>query len=501
MNQPDSRTAISRRTLIQGAAALGVGASMGACATSAIADTVAEAIPDEQIDCDIVVVGAGNSGLAATVQAAELGAKVVLLEVNATQGMNTEGLFAVNSHYQQEQGIGVTMSDVIAKEESFFNYRVNALFWKDLIKNSADMVDWLEGHGVKFSGQVDNYYHLGHIPVFHWFEDGLGSNLTGPLLDAAVAMGVDVRFETRGMSLVTTDGAVTGIVAEDLVGGRTLQFNAKAVILATGGFLGDLDRMASLGIPAQDVVLFTPGRVGDGINMAVAIGAKDRSAKACFLREGSFLGKGWLAPLPDFAIYSGVPIWVNEDGERFATELCAQEASGCVTNAHYTQKRKFALWGAAAYDGASDEVKAGMDEAQQGEGLLLYKFDSLDELADTCGFDAAVIKETVETYNGYCANGVDEEFAKDASALVSIEAPYYIGEFRAMNMQSIGGIAINRNAQVLDVNDEPIAGLYAVGTDSCMLYGETYTISVPASCNGNNINTGRTAAKHAVATL
>ncbi len=70
----------------------------------------------------------GNSGLAATVQAAELGAKVVLFEVNDAHGMNTEGLFAVGSHYQQEQGISVSMKEILSSETVFFNYRINSLF-------------------------------------------------------------------------------------------------------------------------------------------------------------------------------------------------------------------------------------------------------------------------------------------------------------------------------------------------------------------------------------
>lgn len=467
----------------------------------------------EELSVDIVVVGAGNSGLTATVQAAELGADTLLIEVNRTPGVNTEGIFGVNSHYQREQGIDITMAEVIQKEQVFFNYRVNALFWKDMVSSSGNNIDWLESHGVLFSGQVDNYHNMGHIPVFHWFVDGKGSNLTTPLATAAQELGAQILFETRGHKLIVENGLVKGIYAQK-TDGTYLKANSKAVILASGGFIGDIERMAGLGIPEEDVAALVIGRVGDGIDMSIEVGGADRSAKSCFLREASFIGQGWLKPLPDFAIYSGRPIWVNENGERFCNELCSKEASGCVTNAQYTQHEKYALWGQAAYDDASADVKAAMDdalaglvasttggEAKQVDDPPLKKYDTIETLCSATGFDLATVQQTLSIYNAYCDAGRDDDFGKDTASLVRIDPPFYFGRFNAMNMQSIGGIVTNRKMEVVDKDNTPILGLYAIGTDSCMLYGETYTISVPASCNANNINSGRTAARNAVTYL
>ena len=65
---------------------------------------------------------------------------------------------------------------------------------------------------------------------------------------------------------------------------------------------------------------------------------------------------------------------------------------------------------------------------------------------------------------------------------------------------SIGGIDTNRKMEVITPRGEIIPGLYAAGTDGCNLYRETYTMSVPASCNANNCYSGRTAARNAYET-
>ena len=75
--------------------------------------------------------------------------------------------------------------------------------------------------------------------------------------------------------------------------------------------------------------------------------------------------------------------------------------------------------------------------------------------------------------------------------------PFYMAKLNQYFLMSVGGIECDINAQVVDQNKEPIAGLYAVGTDGCMLYRNIYTINVGGTCNGNNVNSGRTAANHA----
>ena len=98
----------------------------------------------------------------------------------------------------------------------------------------------------------------------------------------------------------------------------------------------------------------------------------------------------------------------------------------------------------------------------------VYKADTIAELAEMMGFDPAVLEETVEQYNSYCASGVDEEFGKDAQYLDAVEGgPYYGIVGSSYCYSTCGGLDINTDFQVLQADGEtPIGGLYAVGTDS-----------------------------------
>ena len=144
-------------------------------------------------------------------------------------------------------------------------------------------------------------------------------------------------------------------------------------------------------------------------------------------------------------------------------------------------------------------LQADMDEAAaQCPGDNVYKADTIKELAELQGLDAAVFEATVERYNELCDKAVDEDFNKDAAELVPIKtAPFYIFRQDMAFWTSIGGIDTNRKMEVVTAKGECIPGLYAAGTDGCNLYRETYTMSIPASCNANNCNSGRTAARSA----
>ena len=112
--------------------------------------------------------------------------------------------------------------------------------------------------------------------------------------------------------------------------------------------------------------------------------------------------------------------------------------------------------------------------------------------------DADALQESIERYNGFCRDGSDEDFNKDPEMLIPFEeGPYWAFKHGLFYFSTIGGIATNRRFEVVDASGSPIPGLYAVGTDGCELYLETYTVMVPASCNANNVNSGRVAGREA----
>ena len=502
---------MTRRSFIRNTAAAGVAAGALGAGT-AVADEAAESLAskvDEVVDFDVVVMGAGSSGLCATVQAAELGLKTLCIEVNAFIGGNgrgTEGVFALNSFMQQEQGIEVTFKEIISKELDIFNYRINALLWKDMVENSGDNLKWLYDNGVQFSGVVDYYYDAGKVPCFHWFVDANGSNYVDPMAAKAEELGAEIRVETRGRELIMDGGKVVGLYAEKADGG-VLQVNAPAVILAGGGYANNVDMMADRGYDlTHSIDHGIAGHQGDGLKMAISAGAEDVSRERCFLREPFTEGINFFSPMYMAIGANAHFIWVNQDAERYTTEDAGAFTKGCNSNAVHTQPESYMVFDSAILamlaentENLVEDVEAAV-EANVANNV--FKRDTLEELAEAIGLDPAALVATVAHYNELCANGDDQDFGKPAEKMIAIEnPPYYIFKQDIAFWTSIGGVKTNRKFEAVTPKGEPIPGLYAVGTEGCEMYRDTYTMNVPASCQGNNVNSGRTSAKHAVATL
>ncbi|MDR1961096.1 MAG: FAD-dependent oxidoreductase [Gracilibacteraceae bacterium] len=516
----EKKTGITRRNFLKtvAAGAVGVAAAgvLGGCSSSGAAGGTpaagggaAPSVSETQ-ETDIVVVGGGSSGLCAAVQAAQLGAGVILLEANSVIGGNgqlTEGMFAIGSSLQRASGVGLdlTFREVVAVEQEFFNYRVNALFWKDLVENSADNLEWLIENGVQFSGVVDNYYGLGKIPAFHWFVDGSGRNYIGPMAAKAEELGVQILLKTPGDDLIQDEtGKVAGIYAkkED---GTLMQINCKAVILASGGYANNMEMMEARGYDMTYTInQGNPHHNGDGLRMATKAGGADVSLQRCFLREPYAYGTNFFGDMSQAIQRGGPLLWVNQDAERYCNEDCGAFTPGNNSNAVHTQQKSFLIFDRPWLENLAQTVENLVQDVEDAvaecPGENIYKADTIEELATLAGLDPAALAATLARYNTLCAQGLDEDFNKPAEKMVALTTgPYYIFRQDLSFWTSIGGIHTNRRMEVIDLAGSRVPGLYAAGTDGCELYRETYTMNVPASCNGNNCNSGRVAAKNAVA--
>lgn len=472
-----------------------------------------EAEIKEEYTADIVVVGGGMSGLSAAVQASELGAKVILLEANSFMGGNgngTEGIFAAKSKYQEGMD-PIEFADVVTIENSAVNYRLNTLFWKDLYFNSAENIQWLEDNGVEFSGVVDNYHNLGHVSAFHWFKTGKGIDSYIPqMTEKAEENGTQILMETRARKLLMENEEVCGVLAETAEG-DVIKVSCKAVILATGGYASSADALEKRGFPKdKQYITGIPSCQGDGIEMASAVGGWDVSRNRTFLGRPYIIGMSTDSIKDPFNLATALAnyayaLWINEEGERFVDENCKAYADANSKNSVHEQKESYVV-----IDG---NVLAQLETTAEGAGGLIeenleagaddiFKADTLEELAAQLGVEAEVLVHEVERYNAFCEKGEDSDFSKPAEFLIPLtEAPFYAFRQSILFRCSIGGMKVDRKFRVLREDLTPITGLYAVGTDGCELYRESYGIEVPASCNANNINSGRTAAKDAVKIL
>lgn len=510
---------LSRRNFLQVAGIGGIAAAAAglvSCGSKGTEDTAEEAIKASEVkSADIVVVGGGMSGLCAAVSAAGEGKSVIILEQSVSlggNGLGTEGIFGCGSSMQKEQGIDFTFADCITEEMEFFNYRIDTLAWKDMFTNSSSNIDWLMEQGVLID-HVDDYRGMGSFAGFHWWggfvedgvisRDGAKNGYITPMAAKAEELGVEIVYEARGRKLIMNNGAVAGVYAER-TDGTFLQVDAKAVILATGGYMDSDEKVAEMGVEVEAMVRKgAPGHNGDGLDMAVAAGGVDTRWKHCLMKEPGVAGWVFESPLCAMGVRLGGPfLFVNQDAERFTNENCTAKSQAYMGNVVATQDKVFCIASQKIMEDFDANVTPGFlanaEEAVADPVAQAWTADTLDELAEAMGVDAAALAGTVGTYNAYCSNGRDDDFAKEAGMLVAIEEGPFWGFQMAENyFSTLGGIANNRKFEVTNANSEPIPGLYVCGADGCQLYRETYTVLLPASCMGNNINSGRFAGLNA----
>ena len=470
----------------------------------------------ETIDADIAIVGLGMSGLAAAVQAAVNGDKVVGIEaagVTGGNGIGVEGIFAVGTDLQKQAGIVIEPVEVVQTELEEAQMVTDGALWRKLVAQSADNVAWLAEQGVEFSGVVDDYLGSGIVAGFHWFKGNIASTGYIPQMTArAEELGVDMRLNTQAKALITADGKVCGLYAQNQ-DGDDIQINAKAVIVATGGYAQNQRFMEERGFNWENIVYGgTPGHNGDGLSMALAAGARS-FVKSSTFNCTNIIGRGdtfaWKADSITSTFCGagmfgtgGNQLWVNQDAARFITENFAAANFEMQSVPAMTQRAMYTVFDEAIMESSLAADPDAIDRIKAAEEDDLAVVDTLAEAAEHFGLDADALEASVKRYNELCAAGSDADFGKPAALMVPIQnPPYYVGKLNQYYLMSVGGIECNVHAQAIDEKKQPIEGLYAVGTDGCMLYRNIYTINVGGTCNANNVNSGRTAANHAHAAI
>ena len=325
-----------------------------------------------------------------------------------------------------------------------------------------------------------------------------------PMTAKVEELGIHVEFSTKAEELILQDGEVGGVYAKN-GSGDWIEIDAKAVILATGGFGANYELCSKIGYPADRLLsVGSPNDDGSGHDMAVAAGAKDFADYAADNCGSIIKSFSFSMTNLGFCMAPQIP-WINESCERFYKEDNCTVNLSLANPPKWNQERSFMLWDEAIFDAYAttqeDDMHAMLENAlSSGEGDV-FKADTLAELAEAAGLEPDKLEAFVEKYNAMCAAGQDELWGKDPQYLVPLQnPPYYLAQPINAMFTTIGGVATNRNAQAIDSQHQAIGGLYVVGVEGCMLYRNVYTIGTPGSCSGNSINTARTAAKHAVAT-
>ena len=473
------------------------------------------------VDADVLVVGAGGAGCAAATRAAQLGLSTVLLEQHAQTGgttLFTEGLFAVNSHWQEELGTNPDVDDLFTRAMDYHHWLCEGHLFREYINQSGADIAWMESNGVMFKGtstMCGNTYNTWHL---YETRDGevSGAVYVEQWAAAVEAAGAQIELNTEAVELVSEDGRVCGVIAKQ--GDEYVQFNAKAgVVLASGGYADNDDMIVELaGVkPGRIQPMGAGGRMGFGIKAAQKLGAALAKAPGTLVYYGGCMpGVTYGSHL--YCATSFQPLfWVNQDAERFVNEYYAERNFSFSGSAQSMQDRVFSILTKAQLDdmvenggifGCGEYIKAGepltdfwsqyQDQVDAGNEAI-QTADTLEELAGKIGVDADALVAEVEKYNGYCAAGKDDEFAKDPQYLRALKSgPYYSFELNVGIFTTVGGLKIDEDSEVLTSEGQAIPGLYATGCDTGGLYGDAYDVSIcEGSCQGYAVYTGRRAAE------
>jgi len=476
-----------------------------------------EPIPDSQIKqtytAEIIVVGAGTSGMVTAKSAVEHGADVMVVTASSFAVSRGGSNHGVNTKTTIEQGISYDVRRAFKQEMDRSGGRINQQLWYKFFNNSPESMNWLvdkmEAAGyttvIEYAPPEPDDI-ISAYPGSHCFlgegvtRAGIGQPFVMQLLtDELEASGTPIHWKTVAKQLVRTNnntGRVTAVIAQNEAGEYVKYIGTKAIVLATGDFTVDKE-MVSKYCPEvlaltrdADVVdydmCFPPaggGGIykGDGHKMALWVGAAwQRNIPNAPMLEGG------IGPAAEsYGNFKGLIL--NKYGER----ICSEDMTKTQTtylHLNQPEQKIYAIWDIdyaehmkpwmpfGSYFGGPEQsvesVIAGWDRnVERGSDSLLeqgkfVKADTIEEVAEQLGLDPEAVRATVDRYNQLCDDGFDEDFLKRADYLKAIRNPPFYGQFSPKPMIHIvtGGIRTNAKLQALDENDTPIPGLYMAGT-------------------------------------
>ena len=414
---------------------------------------------------DLVIIGAGGAGMSAAIEAHNQGAKVILLEKMPFAGGNTAraeaGLNAAGTSYQKAKGIQDS-------PELFFQDTMkggrninNPDLVRTLSERAKDSVQFLKDNGAELAdltrtggASVDRTHRpAGGEPA--------GSFIATALIKKVKALNIDLRTNTSATEIVQNDkGAVTGIKAKGK-DGKEFALNAKKVMITSGGFGANFDMIKQYDPKlANFKTTNAPGSLGEGVKMAEKINAKLVDMEYIQIHPSTVPGKGILITE---AVRGDGAILINEEGKRFINELQTRDV---VSQSILKQP------GAHAYLIFNDDlVKQNKTINSYFKQKLVAEGDTPEALATAIKVDSKQLPLTLKTYTGYAKANKDTEFGRDSFKQALDTGKYYAIEVTPGIHHTMGGIAINTKAQVVNKDGKVIPNLFAAGEAAGGVHG------------------------------
>lgn len=473
------------------------------------------------IQTNLAIIGGGASGLAAAVAAAENGVNnIVIIEKQKVLGgfaRFAHGFFGCESPVQKRAMLDIRADTCFKIHMDWAHwFRVDPPVVRAFINKSGDTIRWLEEKGMNFTLRTS---YPNHLAVWHMPEKR-GMGYVNLMKEFCASYGIETMCGASAKTLLQRpDGSVYGVdVATDT--GETFKLHADQVILASGGFAGNLDLLYeycpvySSDIPVASINKF---HTGDGLIMAEAAGAA--IAKTIPILCGGHGADANPAAADDISALAMEPytLWLTGKGKRFTDEgTYTADFAAC----HLHDKITYTLLDEDMIESIeSDGVIVGhappeheveqrtsmpglkemlRKEVMGFHGSLVKVADTLEEIAGWMGAPPETLRETVEQYNNSCDRGYDELFVKDPYYLRPIrKSPYYAIRCSVGYHDTMGGVRVTESMQVRNVNDEIIPGLYTVGALADGWEPDVYNWNLCSFAFGFSINSGRIAGEKA----
>ena len=464
---------------------------------------------------DVVVIGAGIAGCCAAQAAAEAGASVICAEKFGKPTGHGTDVAAIGTKIQKAEGVEIDKLEATRLIYQWSQQQANYNLIRIWAERSGEVLDhYIDlaeqyGYTVRLNSwltaradwyDLEEKYRMFRTP--HLFELAEGSDNKEQMWNAAYLVDIAYRdalahdakfmFNAPAQQLIKENGRVVGVIVKDDEGYKKLMAN-KGVILATGG-ITDNEEMKECFCPISLRVdkndnFPKGGNMGDGLVMGKWIGAAfSRCYPAPIIHPVnlSVLGPGMASSW----------IIVNKYGKRFMNETAFEP---CITNARMTAPGNIAwtIWDSNYMENYKsqepDKFQALPDNTEElveecvanGEYV---KADTLEELAAAIDVPADNLVATMARYNELVDAGEDVDFGVPERFLSPCKVgPYYATKVSAWLLTIPYGLHVDDNSQVCTEDDEPIAGLYAVGNVQGDYWANSYPVTCPGSSHGRSV--------------
>jgi succinate dehydrogenase/fumarate reductase flavoprotein subunit len=414
-------------------------------------------------EADLLVIGAGMTGLTAAARAAVAGANVVLVEKGPSVGGSAQyaGYVWTADGYERMREVNPGGDPELAQV---------------VTGGLEDGLEWIRSLGVEVGPKV----------VILGYGRGCQTNLVGYITSclALVRERGTVLTDAATLSLLTDQDGVHGAVIS--VDGQEREIRAGSTLLATGGFGGDPDLRAEYIHPlARNLPLrANPYSTGDGLRLGLAAGASYIGDSAGFYGHlvPSHTGYGDPGEYVSQTFYhSEHGVLLNLAGQRFCDETIGDHLNA-LSVLEQPEARALLIcdervhrdWMLTPYvAGAEAPDKFRMAYSRGARAAIAEDIDELEALPPEWGYDGGAARQSLTTFNELALTDSTTPARKlDSTPL--IDPPYYVIEVIPALTNTWGGLRIDPQSRVLDADGVPIPGLLAAGADAGGLYERAY---------------------------